>query len=87
MLTCKETSRLVSEGHDRKLRWHERLALRIHLWSCANCRRFERQLRIIRKRLRAGTSADACEGLDAHLSADARERIREAIAEHEKHGY
>jgi hypothetical protein len=87
MLTCKEASVLVSEGHDRKLRWHERLGLRIHLWSCANCRRFERQLRLIRQRLRAGASVDAREGLDTHLSAEARERIRDAITEHEKHGH
>jgi len=49
MLTCRETSRLLSEGADRYLSRRERLAVRLHLWMCAPCRRFEVQLRWLRE--------------------------------------
>lgn len=49
MLTCRETSRLLSEGADRYLSLRERLAVRLHLWMCAPCRRFEVQLRWLRE--------------------------------------
>ena len=45
MLSCKETSLLVSQALDRKLTWSERVGVRLHLWICAQCRRYERQLR------------------------------------------
>jgi len=48
---------LISEGQDRKLHVHERIVLRVHLWICVNCRRFNRQLRLIRKALRLQASS------------------------------
>ena len=49
MLTCRETSRLLSEGADRYLSPRERLAVRLHLLMCAPCRRFAKQLRWLRE--------------------------------------
>ena len=42
--TCKETVRLVSESHDRKLVAREWARLRLHVMFCSFCRRYERQL-------------------------------------------
>ncbi len=81
MLTCKDVSHLVSTSQERPLGFRERLGLRVHLWMCANCRRFQRQIDLLRLALRKlATEADA----DPHapaLSAEARQRIREALAE------
>lgn len=46
---CKETSVLVTQSLDRRLTWHERLGMRIHLAICDNCARFSGQMRLIRE--------------------------------------
>ncbi|GIX22662.1 MAG: hypothetical protein KatS3mg121_1445 [Gammaproteobacteria bacterium] len=47
MLSCEETSRLLSEARERRLGWRQRLALRLHLALCSGCRRFGRQLDLL----------------------------------------
>ncbi len=49
MLSCKEASRLVSQGLDRRLRLAERVALRLHLFICEGCTRFSKQMALLRK--------------------------------------
>ena len=87
MLTCKDASRLVSEGLERPLGFRERWSLRLHLWLCDNCRRFERQLRLLRRALRklARGAETATQGPE--LPSEARERIRKAIAERDEHSH
>jgi hypothetical protein len=48
-LTCKEATRLVSQGLDRKLGLWDRLRLRIHLAICAACTAFARQMELLRR--------------------------------------
>ena len=84
MLSCKETSRLVSDSQERKLGLWERLNLRMHVWMCVNCRRFERQMQIMRKAMhllgrRAESDMD-----DIELSVEARDRIRKALNERDE---
>ena len=93
MLKCREASFLVSQSRDRRLRWSERLALRLHLWICDQCRRYERHVAWLGRLGRVLESApERFVGLDADLSAEARERIRHKIeafrtadGEHETH--
>ena len=49
MLSCKEASRLVSQGLDRKLGFGERVALRVHLAICDGCTNFKDQVAFLRK--------------------------------------
>ena len=49
MLSCKEATRLVSEAQERKLFRRERLALGFHKLICSSCRRFEKQMDIVRE--------------------------------------
>jgi hypothetical protein len=49
LLTCREASRLVSHGLDRKLGFGERIALRVHLAICEGCTNFKSQVAFIRK--------------------------------------
>lgn len=50
--SCKEVSRLVSEGLDRDLSFGERVALRVHLLMCKGCRNFEAQMMVLRDAMR-----------------------------------
>jgi len=51
MLSCKEVSRLVSQGLDRRLGVLERLRLRLHLAICDGCTNFSKQMAFLRKAL------------------------------------
>jgi len=48
ILSCKETTRLLSQGEDRNLAFGERVALRVHLAICKGCRNVNAQFRFMR---------------------------------------
>ena len=48
LLSCKETTRLLSQGQDRKLAFGERVALRVHLAICDGCTNVSAQFRFLR---------------------------------------
>jgi hypothetical protein len=49
MLSCKEVTRLVSQGLDRRLGFFERLRLRVHLRICDGCTNFKKQMDFLRQ--------------------------------------
>ncbi|GBD37588.1 hypothetical protein HRbin36_02724 [bacterium HR36] len=84
MLSCKEATRLVSQGLDQQLRWWNRLQLRIHLLLCALCSRTARQFQRLRDWIRC--YAGQCQHQPAtpsasqfQLSQPARNRIKERL--------
>lgn len=84
MLTCKDASHLISESQERALGFRERWGLRLHLWMCDNCRRFEQQVALMRRALhRLGRRVEA-EATDVDLPPEARDRIRKAMDEYDK---
>ncbi|MDP2430578.1 MAG: zf-HC2 domain-containing protein [Pseudomonadota bacterium] len=89
MLTCKDASHLISESQERPLGIWERWGLRLHLWMCVSCRRFVRQMALMRQALRMlGQRAEADaqdDGNSADFPPEARERIRKALAERCEH--
>lgn len=52
LLSCKETTRLISRGLDRELAFGERVALRLHYAYCLGCRRAGRQMAFLRRAVR-----------------------------------
>jgi hypothetical protein len=50
--TCRETSVLLSQAQDRRLKWFERLGLHLHLVACTGCRQLEGQLAFVRSAIR-----------------------------------
>jgi len=48
ILSCKETTRLLSQGEDRGLAFGERVALRVHLAICKGCRNMSAQFKFLR---------------------------------------
>lgn len=78
MLSCKEVSLLVSQARDRRLSWSERWGVRLHLWICEQCRRYQRQVAFfgwLAQKLEADPSPMA----GAELPEAARERIQKAV--------
>jgi len=53
LLSCRETTRLISQGLDRDLALGERVALRVHFLYCLGCRRANRQLAFLRRAVQA----------------------------------
>ncbi|CAD5371621.1 zf-HC2 domain-containing protein [Rubrivivax sp. A210] len=51
-LTCREVSRLLSDGLDQALPPPERARLRLHLVICDACREVEQQFTLLRQALR-----------------------------------
>jgi hypothetical protein len=60
-LSCREATRLVSQGLDRRLGLGERVALRLHLALCDGCTHFKRQMDFLRRALRGLPPPDASE--------------------------
>jgi len=48
MLSCREATRLLSQGADRDLAFGERIALRVHLAICDGCRNVSKQFAFLR---------------------------------------
>jgi|APFre7841882630_1041343.scaffolds.fasta_scaffold225675_1 hypothetical protein len=64
MLSCDQATRLMSESQERPLRASERAWLRVHLLICDGCRRFQRQVGVLRNAMRAFARWDAGEGAE-----------------------
>ena len=47
-LNCRDVTRLVLEGEDRRLRLSERLGVRVHMLICKACPKFARQVQFMR---------------------------------------
>ncbi|MDA1274552.1 MAG: zf-HC2 domain-containing protein [Verrucomicrobia bacterium] len=78
MPSCKEISELVSASMDGNLPMRRRLSIRFHILMCSFCRRYEKQLLL----LRIGTKhyAEPDENpVEASLSAAASERLKRAL--------
>ena len=59
ILSCKEATRLVSQGLDRRLPFGRRVALRVHLAICDGCTNFKQQMDFLRKAVaRLGSQTD-----------------------------
>ena len=71
MLTCRDVHDLGSDYLDGTLPRRQRLAMRLHLALCRNCRHYLDQLR--------RTAALVRESLKGTLSPDKEERLLDAV--------
>jgi hypothetical protein len=71
-LTCRHTTRLLSDRQERSLSCFEWLCLEVHLLGCAPCCRFDRAIRWLHRALPGAPT-------DARLADAARERIRHTL--------
>ncbi|MBE0509856.1 MAG: zf-HC2 domain-containing protein [Chromatiales bacterium] len=49
MLSCKQASQMMSQKLDRPLSTRERTALWLHLSMCSGCRKYNEQMKFMRK--------------------------------------
>ena len=75
---CRDITRLLSQGMDRPLPWHQRLRIRLHFTVCVWCERYGEQLRSLRIFSRCFPE-QGCEHGDTVLPLMARERLKEAL--------
>jgi len=75
---CREATRLQSEAMDRPLSLLHRIGLRIHLFLCQWCRRYGKQLRLLRQAVRMNPD-QVNEAAPKGLSPDARERLKRSL--------
>jgi len=78
MLSCKQASRLLSDQQERTLPFRQRAGLRLHLWLCAECRRFDHQLTALRRALRGVADDPGC-CRHQPLPEQARRRIEQTL--------
>jgi hypothetical protein len=71
MPSCRQATRLLSDGLDRSLSLGERLRLGVHLLACPPCQRFRRAARWLQQALASPARVG--------LPAEARDRIRRAL--------
>ncbi|OHC62223.1 MAG: hypothetical protein A2045_15205 [Rhodocyclales bacterium GWA2_65_20] len=48
MLSCRQATELMSQEQDRSLTFPERVGLRLHVWICAGCANYRRQMGVLR---------------------------------------
>jgi len=78
MLSCKNTSRLISQAQERRLSLRERINLRVHVGMCNNCRRFEQQIVTMRKIMHREWK-QYTPPTNKQLPSEAQERIRQTL--------
>ncbi len=74
-LSCKESSRLVSESLDMDLPRGERLAVRLHALCCRSCRRYRKQLVFLGQAVSRIADTLTAPSARASLSPEVRDRI------------
>lgn len=75
---------MISESQEHPLGFRERWQLRMHLWICVNCRRFEQQMTLLRQAMQMLGKRAEDETDSNGFPAESRERIRKALAERDK---
>ena len=82
--SCQEMSRIASQSLDHDPGRLERAALRLHVLYCKACRRYLRQITLLKHALRGLSMRTEDDQLlpEVALPDDARERIKNVLKEH-----
>jgi hypothetical protein len=76
--SCREATRLQSEGLDHRLSLLQRFGLRMHLLLCKWCRRYGGQIAFLRNAAHEHP-AEMAESVAQDLPAETRERIKRRL--------
>jgi len=78
--SCRDAAHDLLEADDRPLTRFERFSLRVHLALCAPCRRYRRQLEVVREATRSiARDGVGHEAAAPGLDDEARSRILEGL--------
>lgn len=76
--TCKAITELASRSLETKISWHEKLLMKLHLWSCIACNRYLSQLKFMNKVFAIQENKLEPKPVPV-LSSDAIKRLKEKI--------
>ena len=79
MLSCKEATRLVSEGLDRELPFWRRMSLRLHVLMCRGCSRYARQITALNSLVTDHYADDPPAEVSEQVSQDAVQHIKSSL--------
>lgn len=79
-VTCRRYTELASKSLDQPLTGREKVSFWLHHFICTFCRRSTRQLKVIEQAAqRISSEPGLYSNSDDGLSAEAKERIKEAL--------
>ena len=78
MLSCKQSSQLISQSLDRPLTMRERFALKLHLFVCKYCKRFSQQVQTLRVAIKIMVSSIESNN-NIEMSSAAKKRIADLV--------
>jgi hypothetical protein len=78
MPPCKDIAILISQSMDQRLPLTKRISIRLHVAMCSLCRRYEKQLRLLRESTGRYANPDENE-VEESLSPEAKARLQKAI--------
>ena len=80
MLSCKETSKLISEGLDHSLPLHKRFFMHLHLRMCLTCGYYRKQITALKKIFTHYPDPDKSEQFSSQaLSEDFCQQLKDII--------
>ncbi len=79
MLSCRAVSQLVSESLDHDLSLSQNIEIKMHLFMCKFCSRFNKQLLSIRKACRENAELMGEGAEQGALCQEAKERIKRSL--------
>ena len=79
MLSCKEATRRVSEGLDRKLPFWRRIGLRLHVAMCRRCSRYTCHVTALNRMISDHFGDDPPAEVTEHVSQDAVKDIKSLL--------
>lgn len=82
MMSCKDMSELISLAQDQRLSIRQKMMLRMHLFFCEACSRFDKQIRFLNRAMENYVQNHSSgDDTKKSLPEDAKERIRRALDE------
>lgn len=80
MTPCKEISEQISLAMDGRLPLRKRLSIRLHVSLCGFCRRYEKQLHLLRRGFSCYADPEQNKA-EKSLSPEARAKLKKAIGD------
>ena len=82
MKCCRKATQLISESMDSRLSLGKTISLKVHLWICTICTRYEAQINFIRHLTGVYKKKLEESGLDStRLAMPAREKMKQVMKE------
>lgn len=79
MLSCKDATRLVSQGLDRELPFWRRIGLRLHVVMCRGCSQYSRQIKALNGLISDHYGQETPPEVSEHVSPEAVRDIKSSL--------